>query len=121
MQVALVLLILAALAVAAVAYVVVAASRRAMGVVHAVAHESGRHVLYRVPQGQDPAAVVAALHGHGFDAVSEPGPRGVDVAVPCRADDPDVRERVRAVIAVPVPGNLEGDPAPAGRVRFADE
>ena len=120
MQVALVLLILAALAVAAVAYVVVAASRRSE-VVHAVAHESGRHVLYRVPPGQDPAAVVAALHGHGFDAVSEPGPHGVDVAVPCRADDPDVRERVRAVIAAHATGNLEGDPAPAGRVRFADE
>ena len=120
MQVALILLILVLVAVAAAGYAVVVASRRA-ATARDAARTPGEHVVYRVPPGQDPAALLAALHGHGYEAVSETGPAGIDVVVPCRADDVDARDRVRAVIEEHAPANLEGDPAPAGHVRFTAE
>ena len=73
---------------------------------------------YRVPEGQDPAAVMAALRGKGF----EPGgdiDDSQDVLVPCRTDRD--RERVRDAIAA-AGTNME-DPRGRGpaAVRFLDE
>ncbi len=73
---------------------------------------------YRVPEGQDPAAVMAALRGEGFEPV---GDRDDDqsVLVPCRSDRD--RDRVRSAIAA-AGMNLEdeGGHGP-DRVRFTDE
>lgn len=68
---------------------------------------------YRVPEGQDPLAVLSALQQAGYDAVTE----GEDVVVPVAAGD---RERVRSVIEGSA-YNLDTDVGPDRRVRFADE
>ncbi len=79
---------------------------------------------YAVPLGQDPAAVVAALTRHGYDAALDPdvevdGRQVIDVA---RTDDerPD-REDVRRIIREDATLNLEGHRPDTGPVRFVDE
>lgn len=74
-------------------------------------------LVYRVPDGQDPAAVMAALEQEGYAATLGGGAR--EVHVPCpRGADHD-RDHVRAVIA-DARLNLEGDPF-ATPVVFEDE
>jgi hypothetical protein len=84
--------------------------------------EDQHTVRYRVPDGQDPAAVLHALHAAGHDATLAEPPETADVVVVC-GDDRMSREEVRAVIAR-APMNLGGDPAPGDRedrVRFVGE
>jgi hypothetical protein len=80
-------------------------------------HES---LVYEVPEGRDPAAILAALHSDGLDAVEvmEHGRQRVVISAPSGKDQ--LRPRARAVIAHEADLNLEGDPA-RGRVMFADE
>jgi hypothetical protein len=73
-------------------------------------------LAYRVPEGQDPAAVVTALRGEGLEAVADGDV--VRVGGPGQGE-PD-REHVRRVLAV-APLNSEGDPAWTRDVRFLDE
>ena len=73
---------------------------------------------YRVPEGQDPVAVVTALRLAGFeaeqDATSTYGGQVVVTGAGGRRDD------VRRAIA-DAGLNLESDPSGASGVRFADE
>ena len=72
---------------------------------------------YRVPGGQDPAAVMAALEREGYPATLDMGSQ--EVLVPCPRGTEHERDHVRAVIARAAL-NLEGDPAPVPVV-FEDE
>jgi len=78
---------------------------------------SGGTLRYRVPHGQDPAAVLGALEAQGYAATLADGAQ--DVLVPCPRGVEEDRELVRAVIAG-ADLNLEGDPV-AGSVVFEDE
>jgi hypothetical protein len=74
---------------------------------------------YHVPEGQDPAAVLAALETEGYAATLSPGPATHDVMIPCRSGADRERAHVRAVIAHAAL-NMEGDPGDHPVV-FADE
>ena len=74
---------------------------------------------YHVPDGQDPAAVLAALEVEGYRATLAPAPATDDVLIPCRTGAERERAHVRAVIAHAAL-NLEGDPGDHPVV-FADE
>lgn len=81
-------------------------------------HES---LVYEVPEGQDPAAIVAALRQDGLEAteVMRQGRQRVVISGPEGTED--IRSRARAVIARGADLNLEGDPSPSRKVTFADE
>jgi hypothetical protein len=78
-------------------------------------------LIYEVPEGQDPAAIVAALRTDGMDAVEvmRHGRRRIVISGPRGREA--LRPRARAVIAHQADLNLEGDPAHQGRVAFVDE
>lgn len=109
----LVILVPVALAVVAVA----AVKRRD----DAVKREVPRNetLRYRVPEGQDPAAVLAALEVEGYAATMSPAPASDVVVIPCQRGADHERAHVRAVIAHAAL-NLEDDPGDHP-VRFADE
>ena len=50
---------------------------------------------YRMPEGQDPAAVLAALRQEGFDPVQDSETAGREVLIPCPAGKDRERARVR--------------------------
>lgn len=75
-------------------------------------------VRYPVPEGQDPAPILAALHEAGYQAVMAGATAERVVAVHVEA--PESRDAVRSVIAG-APQNLEGDPPATHDVRFLDE
>ena len=76
---------------------------------------------YRVPTGQDPAAVLTALSQDGYVATTDPGDTQV-VHVACPAGADRARAGVRSVIgSVHTTGIDSGAPFDAGRVRFRDE
>jgi hypothetical protein len=86
--------------------------------------DSGTDLLrYHVPEGHDPAPIIAALEHEGFEVL--PDARRMDrndLLIPCQQGKDRHREHVRAVIEGVDKVNLEGDRLPAGRtVRFADE
>lgn len=74
---------------------------------------------YRVPHGQDPATVLAALHAAGYNAAPDLEAGLGSVVVECANGVEEERERVRAVIAG-ADLNLEGDEVSTD-VRFEDE
>jgi hypothetical protein len=78
-------------------------------------------LTYRMPPGQDPATVVAALQHEGFTANADPVSGGHDVVVACVEGRNAQRAQVRSIIA----GTGSGDEAPSSvevpPVRFADE
>lgn len=82
-------------------------------------------VTYRVPRGQDPAAVLAVLFQEHYAAAEDPEfPTDIVITLPGRAGDgtePQERERVRRLIAERAPLNMEGDPSGVRVVRFLDE
>lgn len=77
---------------------------------------------YRVPEGRDPAVLLAALRREGFEAIpdSEDVARH-DILIPCHEGKDRHREHVRAVIENVDQVNLDGDRDPVGAVRFTDE
>lgn len=94
---------------------------------HAELHEAADSetpvLRYHVPTRQDPAAVIASLHEHGYEAVEvEPtDARAVhDVLVLCPGGVEQEREPVRAAL-LKASINLDDDPIPTHDVRFADE
>ncbi|SFB79666.1 hypothetical protein SAMN04487968_101555 [Nocardioides terrae] len=101
----LVLVVLALVAMAAVRVL-----RRRDEAVKAEAFSPNTDTLrYHVPEGQDPAAVIAALEVEGYRATLAPAPSIDDVLIPCRAGAERERAHVRAVIAHSAL-NMEGDP-----------
>jgi len=76
---------------------------------------------YRVPEGQDPAAVVAALRKDGLDAMTVSRAGDQLVLIGAEGGVQRIRGRARAVIAHESDLNIEGDPAPEVDVRFTDE
>jgi hypothetical protein len=77
---------------------------------------------YRVPEGRDPAPVLAALQRAGFEAIPDTEDTARhDILIPCQEGAARHREHVRAVIEDADKVNLEGDRAPVGAVRFTDE
>lgn len=88
------------------------------------ARESDTEMLrYHVPEGHDPAPIIAALQRDGFEVL--PDARRMDrndILIPCPEGKDRHREQVRAVIGGVDAINLDGDPDPVDRtVRFADE
>jgi hypothetical protein len=76
-------------------------------------------LTYHVPDGQDAAAVLAALETEGYAATLSPAPATHDVVIPCHSGADRERAHVRAVIAH-ASLNMEGD-AGERRVVFEDE
>ena len=76
-------------------------------------------LVYEVPEGRDPAAIVAALRGDGLEAVEvmRHGRQRVVISAPSGRDQ--LRARARAVIAQ-ADLNLEGDRV-SEEVTFVDE
>jgi hypothetical protein len=81
----------------------------------------GQPLVYEVPEGQDPAAIVTALRQDGLEAteVMRQGRQRVVIGGP--GDSRRIRAQARALIAHETDLNLEGDPAPTRKVTFADE
>jgi hypothetical protein len=80
---------------------------------------------YEVPEGQDPAVVLAGLRQAGYDASadSEPGPSSPIVIIGERGGDPD-REAVRRTLSELDGTNVvpeESASVKPSRVRFVDE
>jgi hypothetical protein len=78
-------------------------------------------LTYRVPPGQEPAAVVTALQRHGFTANADPVSGGHDVVVACLEGRNAQRAEVRSIIAGAGGGDGEPSPVDVPPVRFADE
>jgi hypothetical protein len=81
----------------------------------------GPTVEYRVPEGQDPVAIISRLRQAGYDAMPAESALDPTVVVVC---PPDRREELRRVIASTPMSSVE-DPHEGGtsphRVRFVDE
>ena len=76
---------------------------------------------YRVPEGQDPAAVMAALSHEGYDAALDPRDMQV-LRVHCPAGPDRDRARVRSIIEqVPATGIDGNVPVETHRIHFVDE
>lgn len=69
------------------------------------------HVLYRVPDGQDPAVVLAHLREAGWTALPDRVGFEQLVVIGLREDTAEAREEVRRVIAGARATNIEGPPA----------
>ena len=80
-----------------------------------------QHVVYEVPEGQDPAAIIAALRQDGLEATEVMRQGRQRVVISCPGSPGKVRSRARSVIEREADLNLEGDPAPTRKVTFADE
>ena len=78
---------------------------------------------YRVPEGQDPAIVVAALQKEGFQAIPDVQGAGAshDVLIPCSEGVERHRAHVRSIIQGTEQINFEGDQRQIPQVKFADE
>jgi hypothetical protein len=78
---------------------------------------------YHVPEGQDPAIVVAALQKEGFRAIPDVQGAGAshDVLIPCSEDVERHRAHVRSIIQGTEQINFEGDQRQIPQVKFADE
>jgi len=113
------------IALVVVAIVAITGSLNAAGKTqrdHEVVAEPTTDTLrYRVPVGQDPAVVLAALSQEGYDAVAEQVPEGHDVVVACPEGRNRHRARIRATIQYANASDAEGDPYDVPPVAFADE
>lgn len=87
----------------------------------AVATGQADALRYHVPTGQDPAAIMAALHNAGFEATPETAGVTQDLLIVTNNGRNADRAAVRRIIAHDADLNLEGDPSPTQSVRFADE
>jgi hypothetical protein len=87
----------------------------------ALAAPSTATIDYLVPDVQDPAVVVAALHAEGFTATTDPGQTRL-VHVSCPAGPDRDRAHIRSVIASVQSTVIDaGAPFDPEEVRFADE
>jgi hypothetical protein len=86
----------------------------------AVLTDARETLSYRVPEGQDPAAVLVALTRGGFEAVSAPGDSHL-IVIECPMGVSQQREELRTLLENEAPLNLEEDPNNVDRARFTDE
>lgn len=84
------------------------------------AFDQPESLRYRVPVGQDPAAVVAALRQAGYYVTRDEAPTRIHDLLITDATGSLDREAVRTAIER-APIDLEGAPAPQHRVVFVDE
>jgi hypothetical protein len=77
-----------------------------------------REVRYHVPNGQDPAAVLAAMRVEGLSARPENVAGEPEVVISLRT--PGGRDRVREIVRK-APKNMQGDPHAVDSVLFSDE
>jgi FtsZ-interacting cell division protein ZipA len=84
---------------------------------------TGSALRYRVPEGQDAAAVIAVLQTHGYEAATDPdSTHEAIVVIQCPNGAADDRDEVRGVLAQEAKLNMEGDRDPAlTPVHFLDE
>ncbi len=108
------------LAVAAVLLLVVPWMKRQRQAVEEMSDPAVPTLDYEVPEGQDPAAVVTALHHDGLTAVGELRNGRRLVLIELTDASGDIRPRARSAIAKAAL-NLEGDSAAGTEVRFLDE
>ena len=87
---------------------------------HEAVTEARETLSYRVPEGQDPAAVLVALSRGGFEAVSTPGDSHL-LVIECPMGVSQQREEVRTLLVNEAPLNLEEDPNNVQHARFTDE
>ncbi|MGH3363023.1 MAG: hypothetical protein ACRDOM_11250 [Nocardioides sp.] len=113
-------LVIVLVVLAAGAYAVVRFSQREQRHESELIGSEDPDLRYLLPEGQDPAAVLAALRREGFDATPVPGTTGQEVLVACPDGADRHRARIRAVIqhATTLEG---GDEYSVPPVRFADE
>ncbi|HWM74010.1 MAG TPA: hypothetical protein VNQ53_09725, partial [Nocardioides sp.] len=78
-------------------------------------------LVYEVPEGQDPATVVAALRNNGLEAAEVMREGRQRVVISEASAGEDLRSRAREIIAKEADLNLEGDPSAPRKVTFADE
>ena len=78
-------------------------------------------LVYEVPEGRDPAAIVAALRSDGLEAIEVMRHGQQRVVISCPTGKDLLRPRARAVIAHEADLNFEGDPALKREVTFVDE
>jgi len=78
---------------------------------------------YRVPSGQDPAAVLLGLDRAGYEAVLDPALGATnELVIAKRGDQRLDREQLRRVLANTTQVDMEGDHvASLPPIRFADE
>jgi regulator of protease activity HflC (stomatin/prohibitin superfamily) len=115
-------LVILILVVLAAVFVVVPWSRKETAHTSELLSEDTETLEYRVPEGQDPAAVVAALRQDGLDATSVLRDGEQRVLIGSQGGGIErIRARARAVINHQSAMNLEDDPGPDSRVRFVDE
>jgi len=101
-------------------YAMAAINRRQMTREDRAKRPGAETLRYRVPEGHDPVAVIAALQHEGFEAVEDHDAGFQVVLIPCPGGMGHDRERVRAAIGH-APVNLEAGAQEPHRVRFADE
>ncbi|ABL82116.1 MULTISPECIES: hypothetical protein [unclassified Nocardioides] len=106
---------------AGVALVVVPLARRRQHTADVINAPGTPPLDYRVPEGQDPATVLAAVADDGYAAAVSPSDTQL-VRVHCPGGPDRERPRVRAIIAhVPSTTIDAAAPAPAAPVVFEDE
>lgn len=78
-----------------------------------------RIVAYAVPEGQDPAVLLAALERAGYEAITEEQRGATHLLAAC----PDERDRdiIRRVIEGVHTTSFDGVPIDVGHIRFDDE
>lgn len=82
-------------------------------------HSPGAHtVAYVVPDGQDPAVLMASLTHEGFVSVTDIAGGTERLLVECEESD---RGRVRSILEQVERRNFDGSRLPAGHVSFEDE
>ncbi len=84
------------------------------------AEVQGPTVAYRVPEGQDPVAVVTHLRQSGYDAELGDPPAPPTVVVVCPPEGRDELRRAIATAPLAVDDSPSNDAVPA-QVRFTDE
>ena len=82
--------------------------------------EARETLTYRVPEGQDPAAVLVALSRGGFEAVPTPGDSHL-IVIECPMGVSEQRQVVMTLRENEAQLNLEEDPNNVEHARFTDE
>lgn len=78
-------------------------------------------LVYEVPEGRDPAPIIAALHKDGLEATEVMRHGRQRIVISCSSGRELLRSRARAAIAREADLNYAGDPASLQEVTFADE